>query len=261
MRAAWKSDRGLMRENNEDCVLADAERGIFLLADGMGGGPAGEFASRLAVITAYAALKMLFRGNGPRPEDVPWVLANVLAGVHSALFKKTLADPALAGMGTTLDMAIVRGGGEVSICHVGDSRVYLLQRHTLKQITNDDNYAGLLAASGVSPDRIPAHFRHILTQAVGLSDELVPEFRTLDTRPGDLVLMCSDGLNAALTDREIEGIMDRNGEDLADMPAAMVAAANERGGPDNVSVIVIEPLQANSGHGAADPPKAVLLLR
>ena len=243
MRSAWKSDRGLVRENNEDCVLADDAKGIFLLADGMGGGPGGEVASSLAANTAYVALKKILPDYGAQLDDLPWLLANVLAAVHSVILKRTLAEPALAGMGTTLDMVVLREG-KIFICHVGDSRVYLFQRGGLRQITSDDNYAAMLAASGkVPPEQIPESYRHILTQVVGISDELVPEFHTLESQPEELILMCSDGLNAALSDREIGAIIAARRGDLDAIPLALVAAANEKGGPDNVSVVIIEPLK------------------
>ena len=241
MRSAWKSDPGLIRENNEDFVLADEDRGIFLLADGMGGGPGGEVASRLAATTAHEALKRHLPERG-RDEEIPLLMAEALAAAHSAVFKRSLAEPSLAGMGTTQDMVIVREG-RVFTCHVGDSRVYLFHEGKLSQITTDDNYFAVLAASGEIPlDRIPRAYRHILTQAVGPSKELIPEIRALDMEPADLLLMCSDGLTGAVDDMEIGRIMDGNREDLTAMAGALVDAANGGGGPDNVSVCIIEPL-------------------
>src|SRR6185369_16515400 len=164
--------------------------------------------------------------------DMPWFLANVLAAAHSAVFKRTLAEPAFTGMGTTLDMVIIRRG-KVFICHVGDSRVYQYQRKLLRQITTDDNYAAVLAASaGIHYGMIPVGFRHVLTQVVGISDELVPEFYTFDPQPGDLILMCSDGLNEALSDGEIVEVIGRSRQDFAAIPTALVDAANDNGGPD-----------------------------
>ncbi len=241
MRSTWRSDPGLVRENNEDFALVDEERGFFLLADGMGGGPGGEVASHLAATIAHEVLKRLLHDHVPE-EEIPRLMAEAVAAAHSAVFKRSLAEPALSGMGTTLDMAAVREG-RVFICHVGDSRVYLFHRGTLRQITIDDNYAALLAATGeIPPDRIPPAYRHILTQAVGPSKELIPEIRTLDMEPGDLLLMCSDGLNEAVSDRDIGDIMARDRESLAAMAGGLVDAANSKGGPDNVSVIIIEPL-------------------
>jgi serine/threonine protein phosphatase PrpC len=241
MRSAWKSDRGLVRESNEDFVLADEERGIFLLADGMGGGPGGEIASNLAAKTAHEMLASFVLEQRPE-EDIPMLMAEALAAAHSAVFKKTLADPYLSGMGTTLDMTVLRGG-RVYICHVGDGRIYHFRRGKLRQITIDDNYFAVLAASGEVPlDQIPRGYQHILTQAVGPSKELIPEIRALDMEPADLLLISSDGLTGVVSDLEIGRIMEGNRADLAAMAAALVDAANGGGGSDNVSVCIIEPL-------------------
>ncbi|HJV33495.1 PP2C family protein-serine/threonine phosphatase [Geomonas sp.] len=242
MRAAKRSDRGLVRENNEDFVLADQVTGLFLLADGMGGGPAGEVASELAVSAARGLLA------GQRlvesPEDVPRLLAEGLAAAHSAVAKAALADPALEGMGTTLDLLLVRGL-VASLCHVGDSRMYLFRRGELRPLTTDDNYAAVLAeVKKVPVEQIPPAYRHILTQVVGLSEELVPEIRQIELKPGDLLLMCSDGLTGALNDVEIEAIMGRTWRELDDLADALVAAANEKSGADNVSVVIVEPVPA-----------------
>jgi protein phosphatase len=242
MRTVKMSDRGLVRENNEDFVLADEARGIFLLADGMGGGPAGEVASELAVTAACE----LLAGHrlDQSAQDVPRLLAEALAAAHSAVAKAALADPSLEGMGTTLDILLVRGA-VASICHVGDSRVYLFRRGELRPLTTDDNYAAVLAeVKKVPVEEIPPAYRHILTQVVGLSDELVPELRQIELKPGDLMLMCSDGLTGALNNLEIEAIMGSRWRELADLANALVAAANEKGGADNVSVVIVEAMPA-----------------
>jgi protein phosphatase len=232
-----------VRENNEDAVRADEAHGIFLLADGMGGGPGGEVASQLAATAAHALLVRLLPVH-EAGAGIYRLLAEALAAAHSAVARRALADPALVGMGTTLEILVVRQA-EAVLCHVGDSRVYLFRGGVLRQVTTDDNYAGLLAASGtVAPDRIPPAYRHILTQAVGLSEELVPELRSLALEPGDLLLVCSDGLNEALSDGEIGAIMGQGRADPGAMADALVAAANARGGPDNVSVVIVEPLPA-----------------
>jgi protein phosphatase len=169
--------------------------------------------------------------------DISPLLADALAAAHSAVAKRALADTSLTGMGTTLEILVIRD--EVaSWCHVGDSRIYLYRSGCLDQLTVDDNYAGYLAKSrNIPPDRIPAAYRHILTQAVGLDRELVPEIGAIEIEPGDLILICSDGLNAALEDSEIEEILGHGGP--AEAADALVAAANARGGPDNVTVIII----------------------
>ena len=245
MRSACKSDRGLLRENNEDFVLADQDHGIFLLADGMGGGPAGEVASELAVTTAHALLLRFLADT--RPGQVARLLAEALAAAHSAVAKRALGDLSLQGMGTTLEIVALRGA-EAVICHVGDSRIYLFRQGELRQVTSDDNYAAVMVQNRmITADRIPSRYRHILTQAVGVSDELVPEIRSLDLKPGDLLLICSDGLNGALEDREIAALIKQKGQDLEALADALVRRANEKGGADNVSVVLVEPVAPVAG--------------
>ncbi len=242
MRSAWKSDAGLVRENNEDAVRVDEAQGIFILADGMGGGPGGEVASELAVTIAFESIM----GHLPDLESTGTgrILAEALAEAHSTIAKRAHDTPSLDGMGTTLEIMFIRGA-EAVICHVGDSRVYLFRRGALRQVTTDDNYAAVLARRGnISAERIPSAYRHILTQAVGVSQELVPEIHTLGLEPGDLFLICSDGLTEALDDEEIETLMGQYRTDLSDLAEAFVAAANAKGGPDNISVVVVEPLPA-----------------
>lgn len=240
MRSACKTDPGLLRENNEDFVLVDEKNGIFLLADGMGGGPAGEVASELAVTAAH---QLLLRDlPGSHPGAINGILSVALSAAHSAVARRALDNLSLQGMGTTLEIVVVRGA-EVSICHVGDSRIYLFSQGALRQITTDDNYAALLAENRMVPaDGIPVRFRHILTQAVGLPDELTPEMHTFNVKPGDLLLICSDGLTEALADQEIEAILGGARTDLEAMVLALVRAANDKGGPDNVSALVVEPI-------------------
>jgi PPM family protein phosphatase len=242
VRSAWKSDPGLVRENNEDAVRVDEANGIFLLADGMGGGPGGEVASELAVTAAYHSLVRDLAGR--ETGEIGRLLAEALGAAHSAIAKRVLGDPSLEGMGTTLEIVFAQDAKAV-ICHVGDSRVYMFRRRALRRVTTDDNYAAVLAESGTIPaDRIPSAYRHVLTQAVGVSEELVPEIHDLRLEPGDLLLICSDGLTEALSDEEIGALIWQNRAELAALTEALVAAANVKGGPDNVSVVVVEPIPA-----------------
>ena len=243
MRSAFKSDPGMVRENNEDYVLADEVNGIFLLADGMGGEPAGEVASELAVRAAHELLVRQLRDA--ETAGTGRILAEALAAAHSAVARHALSDASRHGMGTTLEIVVVRGA-KIALCHVGDSRVYLFRQGTLRQVTTDDNYAMLLAPSGRVAERVRLRFRHVLTQAVGGSDEPVPEIRDLDIEPGDLLLVSSDGLSEVLENEEIEALMGRMPPEPGAIVEALVTAANGRGGPDNISVVVIEPVPAAS---------------
>ena len=245
MKAAWKSDIGKVRSRNEDFTRADVERGIFLLADGMGGPPGGDVASALAVRSAFSLLAE--RVTDTDEEGIRLVLAQALTAAHSAVTRRGLDEPDLKGMGTTLDIVYLRGSS-AWVCHVGDSRVYLFRRGEFFRVTTDDNVASVLAQQGVAPGEIPPGARHILTQAVGSSDELIPEIRRLELGNGDLFLMCSDGLTGMVPDDIIAQIVEGCREDLSKAADRLVAEANDRGGNDNISVILVAPqIDVSSG--------------
>lgn len=239
MRSSWKTDTGRVRDNNEDSILVDEENGIFLLADGLGGHAGGEVASSLAVETVYAYLKSRLERIGSAKTFR--ILANSVTAAHSAVFRKSLEVKDLKGMGTTLEIAVFAKSA-VFICHVGDSRVYLFRNGKLEKITTDDNAATWLREHEHVPvEEIPPGTRHLLTQAVGISRELVPEFHSPPLRWGDLIMLCSDGLTEILDDREIAGIILACGASLREAADALVHEANSRGGPDNISVIFVDP--------------------
>ena len=247
VKSAGKSDIGKVRGRNEDFILADDERGIFLLADGMGGHPGGDVASALAVGSAHGFL--VNRGGETGDDGIPFLLAEALAAAHSAVARRGIEEPGLEGLGTTLDIIYLRRGS-AWLCHVGDSRIYIFRRGELIQVTEDDNFASVLARQGVPPAEIPPHARHILTQAVGLSDELLPEIRHLEMGEGSILLMCSDGLTGMVPDGIIAQIVSNWRNGLQEVADRLVAEANSRGGHDNVSVILIDP---ESGKSPGEP--------
>ncbi len=253
MKTAWTSDRGKARENNEDSILVDGEKAIFLLADGLGGHRGGETASSLAVSTVYEYLAD--RPGRIGSSETFRLLADSLAGAHSAVYRKSLSDENLHDMGTTLEIVVI-ANYIAYICHVGDSRVYLLRNDRLKKITTDDNAAAWLLEHEHIPERfIPAEARHILTQAVGVSRELVPEFYSLHLQPRDIILMCTDGLTGMLDDGKIGDIVRKYRDNLDKAADELVNEANARGGQDNISVILIDPRvpPALLAHDAATP--------
>ena len=238
MKAAWKSDTGNVRENNEDYVLVDPPRGIFLLADGMGGASGGEIASTLAVSAAYDFL----RGRVDQADfsSLPQLLADALAFAHAAVHKGALDDPALTGMGTTLEIVVVTKR-VAFVCHLGDSRVYLMTDGELRQITTDDNLAAYLVdEEHVPPEKVPPGAQHMLTQAVGSSETLIPGLHTVEAHEEDILVICSDGLTGMLADREIADIVRSRRDDLDKAAADLVRKANARGGFDNVSVVLVD---------------------
>lgn len=236
MKAAGMTDPGRNRENNEDFIHLDVEHGIFLLADGMGGHQAGEVASQLAVSEAAAYLT----GGvslAKTSDDLNNLLAGAVYRAHDAIRSQGEANLHLQDMGTTLVEMVVRHR-KAYIMHVGDSRAYLL-RETLRQLTRDHNLGALLLEQGVKKEMIPPKRFHALTRAVGIGDDPVPDWLEVDLEDGDLLLLCSDGLTDMLEDDEIEEILRDSSKDLDQLAAALVQAANDQGGRDNISVILV----------------------
>ncbi|MFH1446459.1 MAG: protein phosphatase 2C domain-containing protein, partial [Chloroflexota bacterium] len=207
MKIASKTDTGRVRTNNEDSILVDQERGIFLLADGMGGHNAGEVASKLAVRTAHDFLKDRI-STIESDEELLSALDAAIMRAHEAIKEKAASDIKLRGMGTTL-VALVTKNEKAYICHVGDSRAYLL-RDSLKQLTKDHTMGEYLVEQKVmSHKKVPAQQWHTLTQAVGVGEYPVPDKNTFDLKYGDLLLLCSDGLTDMLADEEIAAIIKK----------------------------------------------------
>ena len=239
MKVACKTDKGKKRKNNEDNVRVDGESGIFLLADGMGGHQAGEIASEIAVHEAYSYIKE--KVNKVRSvKGIARLLVEALFKAHDAIKEKAKTDFDLAGMGTTLVELIIKGG-KAFISHTGDSRVYLLRSSKMKQITNDQTMGNYLVSYNImKPEDVPPSKWHTLTQAVGLSESLVPELNQIELKKGDYLLLCTDGLTDMLTDKEIEKIILKNNDNIEATVGVLIKEANKKGGVDNITVILVK---------------------
>jgi len=236
MESANGTDIGKKRKVNQDTALARSDRGVFLLADGMGGHAGGEVASAIAVEEAFAYLnKGLERGLTTK--DMANLLKDSVIRAHNAIKRKAQADDTLADMGTTLVELVVKGA-DAYICHVGDSRAYLV-RNGLSQITADHTIDLSIRAPRSGEDNSePLQRSHMLMQAVGVSDEPIPDVNHVAIMKGDLFLLCSDGLTDMLTDREIYEILRECGGDLELSVMKLIEEANRKGGRDNISVVL-----------------------
>ncbi|HSG79054.1 MAG TPA: Stp1/IreP family PP2C-type Ser/Thr phosphatase [Acidimicrobiia bacterium] len=232
MRYSWagRTDPGRIRDHNEDAVFPEgdgqaSDRFVVAVADGMGGHVGGEIASRAALDAAIDA-----EGD---PE------ARVLAA-NGAVLDRVAEQPALAGMGTTLTMADIAESGRVELGHVGDSRAYLLRNGELRQITRDHSVVAELVESGdLRPEDVPFHpYRSVITRALGLERIVAVDTHDLRLAKDDVLLLCSDGLNTMISNDEIQTILEQ-AEDPAAAADALVDAANEAGGHDNITVIVV----------------------
>jgi protein phosphatase len=232
----WASDVGRVREGNEDTVKVDPSRGLAIIADGMGGHRAGEIASSLAAETIFSSLA---ESAPPGSFDPAKALSDALLAAHLAIQRAGALDASRRGMGTTVVIAWA-AAESVWIAHVGDSRAYLLSENAATLLTEDHTVLNQIKKSGQLPAD-PSHWppRGILSQALGMASPIAPQIDRIDLAEGSRILLCSDGLTDMLDDREI-GDLARTRDDLHDACAALVAAANERGGRDNISVVLIQ---------------------
>ena len=246
---AAATDAGQVREQNEDAWTAVPDSGLFAVADGMGGHAAGEVASRLAV----AALEELAGGHGAPPGSVSEarrLLAGSIREAGRRIREEGREHPGRRGMGTTLTALVLLAGGRGVVAHVGDSRAYRLRGGRLERLTRDHTWVqdqvdrGALSESEAR--RHPAS--SVLTRALGTDAGVEPDIGEIAWERGDLYLLCSDGLTAAVPEpelagalgRALEGAPDRDGSpELAAAAGALVEEANRRGGPDNVTVLLV----------------------
>ena len=233
---AGHTDVGRVRSQNEDALLQQPLRGLVAVADGMGGHAAGDVASRIAV-DVLDDRTVEFAG------DPTEQLADAVHAAPEAILKAARADPELQGMGTTLTALRVHESDGCVIVHVGDSRAYRWRGERLEQLTRDQTWVQEQVEAGtLSEDRARDHpFASILTGALGIEDQDI-EVQVLEPEcePGDTFLLCSDGLIARLSDEEVRAVLERHANDLDETAHALVDAANEAGGPDNITVALVQ---------------------
>jgi len=238
------TDTGRQREANEDSVFARAP--LFVVADGMGGAQAGEIASRIAV----DCFDHVDDPAGPPAEKL---LRETALSANRKIFELAQGDSSRSGMGTTLTAALLRGE-EISFGHVGDSRAYVYRDGALKQITNDHSLVEELRRQGrLTRDQAAEHpQRSVITRALGPEPKVEVDTMTFRAKAGDVYLLCSDGLTTMLTDEDLLAILDR-GWDLDRTARRFVKAANDRGGRDNITVVLFRLEGADGGAEGADP--------
>ena len=231
MAAALRTDIGRVRSQNEDAAWADDARGLYAVADGMGGHLAGEVASRMAI----EAVQRMARAHG-RADTL--ALREMMRRANDEIARHAQQHPECAGMGTTLSV-LWRGGRYMYIAHVGDSRIYRLRGGALEQITQDHSLVEeLVRARIITREQARTHpRRNIITRALGTQGDNAPDLLAADAQPVDLWLLCTDGLSGMLTDETIEAEMRRN-VPLDAMADSLLSQALEAGGRDNVTLIL-----------------------
>ncbi|MBV9759319.1 MAG: serine/threonine-protein phosphatase [Acidobacteriaceae bacterium] len=229
------SDRGCVRPNNEDYFITDPASGIFVLADGMGGANAGEYASRLSSESLYH-----FLVQAP-PSEGAHLLKEAFREANRAVRQAASGNPEFDGMGTTLLVARNIGDSRLEIGSVGDSRAYLCAHGELSRVTQDQTWVEEVGSRiGLSEEALRKHpMRHMLTMAVGAADDLRIHCSTVHLDPGDQVLLCSDGLHGVLSEKILQSTLDSE-KSLAEKGHYLVEAAKSEGGPDNITVVLIQ---------------------
>jgi PPM family protein phosphatase len=235
---AVRSDIGLLREGNEDSAYAGPH--LLAVADGMGGHAAGEVASA-ATITTIAPLD----AEDPGP-DLVGALADAVAAANQRVQELITADPATQGMGTTLT-ALLWSEGYAALCHIGDSRAYLLRDGQFIQITRDHTLVQSLVDEGmITRDDVATHpYRSLLLRALDGRTIAEPDLAPLETYPGDRYLLCSDGLSGVVSEQTLHQVL-ASVRDLGEAASWLVRLAIEGGGPDNITCIVADVVDTHS---------------
>jgi len=236
LSTAILSDMGRLRRRNEDAVGELPHLGLVVVADGMGGCPAGDVASTLAVESLMAWL------GGNHPGDAASRMETAIQFAHRQLRDNAERDLALQGMGTTLTALQVDGAtGAAVVGHVGDSRAYRVSGGTMQALTRDQSWVQDRIDEGVlTLESARTHpLGSMLSQALGATPRVTPDVTALEVNPGDLFLLCTDGLTRVLEEKELLDTL-RAPVSLSRRASSLVAAANRNGGPDNVTVALLQ---------------------
>ena len=242
------SDTGRRRPHNEDSTLTDTGLGLAVLADGMGGYKAGEVASAIAVTSIYDEMKTRLRSLG---DDITSVgadgqskqlltLKDAIIHSNSEIYRTAQQDSQCHGMGTTIIAALFRNNA-IAIGHVGDSRVYRLRNNLFQQVTKDHSLMQELIDRGLyTPEEAAKNTpKNLVTRALGIDKEVKVDLAEEPVFPGDIYLLCSDGLNDMVDDEEIHLTLSKYSANLVQAAEELVRLANAKGGKDNTSVILV----------------------
>ncbi len=251
------TDKGLVRDLNEDTCASDLDLGLVVLADGMGGCQAGEVASRIAVDTVMQELWQPRKKIDKTPiknknyanglHQISILLEQAVVRANQAIFQESEVNSSRHGMGTTVVTAVFERDF-ISIVHIGDSRLYRLRNDEFKLLTKDHSIVQELIDCGLytEEEARTAPQRHLLTRALGVATEVVVDVQEQHTVAGDIYLFCSDGLSDMLSNDEIAHVLKNTRDDLSHAARALVDMANFKGGMDNISVVLVRVLPNSS---------------
>ena len=241
MEAFAKSDIGKARDMNQDYYYISTEKEepqIFILADGMGGYKGGEVASCLATKTALSYIKTNFEKILKEKEEILKLIKSAMEYANMVVYEKSNQEKELEGMGTTLEVCLIYNN-KIYIGHVGDSRIYRIRKEFIRKLTHDHSYVEKLVKDGTITRQEALHHpkKNMLTKALGCTSFVEPDVTVKGFIKDDIILICSDGLTNMVEEEEIYKIIR---EDYTLAPNRLIDKANENGGYDNVTAIVIK---------------------
>lgn len=240
MRIGQLSDKGQVRPNNEDSIYSSVKKDLLIIADGMGGHKAGEIASKTAINKVRHFIKNKSENYKKNKNDIMNLINDAIRYANLSIQKVAKKDESLKGMGTTLIVALIIEN-EVYIGHIGDSRAYLINNKSIKQITKDHSLVAELLENGTITEKEAENYPHknVITRALGCENKIKVDKYNIKIKKNDVLLLCTDGLSNMVSDEEILIIIKQsNNPNTA--AKELVKAANKAGGQDNISVIVAE---------------------
>jgi len=251
LEIATCTDPGMVRSHNEDSIAADPANGLVVLADGMGGYNAGEVASGMATTVIVTEIRQILANTQPyqvdektKEEIAARVVREQVLKANSSIYQAAQSQPQYAGMGTTLVVCLYYDN-RVLTAHLGDSRLYMMREGKFKQVTRDHSLLQEQIDSGIiTPEQAKkAQHKNLVTKALGIDPTVEPEIHEYPTRAGDIFLLCSDGLCDMVEDEDIGMAVQTFANNLKMAAEHLVQMANDNGGRDNVSVILVRVLR------------------
>ncbi len=260
LEIASHTDPGMVRSNNEDSIASMPDKGLVVLADGMGGYNAGEVASGMATTMLTTELRQLLEEHAPHEVDPQSgqkaalkMLQQQIAKANASIYQAAQSQPQYAGMGTTL-VAALFFDNKLMVAHIGDSRLYRMRGSEFSQVSKDHSLLQEQIDAGMLTKEQAKHSsnKNLVTKALGIDPAVEPEIHEYDALPGDIYLLCSDGLSDMVSDEDIGMTLQALGANLNLAVQQLVQMANDNGGRDNVSVILIKILREYpAGQGLA----------
>jgi len=260
LEIASHTDPGMVRSHNEDSIACVADKGLVVLADGMGGYNAGEVASGMATTVLTTELRQLLEQHAPYEVDPQSgqkaglkMLREQIAKANTSIYQASQSQPQYAGMGTTLVVALFYDN-KVMVAHIGDSRLYRMRGNEFSQVSKDHSLLQEQMDAGMLTKEQAKHSsnKNLVTRALGIDPAVEPEIHEYDALPGDIYLLCSDGLSDMVSDEDIGMTLQALGANVNLAAQQLVQMANDNGGRDNVSVILIKVLsEYPAGQGLA----------